>query len=170
MDLPKCRTCGERHRLGPCPSSQTKSRGGVESRHANAGERRSQESVLGNRPAVPTATTAKTTTGRGSLARVAPGPRDTNPNIKQEKSNAKASSRPKSEAPRGRIPRPDPAQQKPRMDAGKNVPARPRAESVKPTGAIALKRGRPKLSGPRPWEIAGISKRTYYRRQAGKEK
>lgn len=24
MDLPKCRTCGERHRLGPCPSTSTK--------------------------------------------------------------------------------------------------------------------------------------------------
>jgi hypothetical protein len=24
MDLPKCRTCGERHRLGPCPSSHPK--------------------------------------------------------------------------------------------------------------------------------------------------
>lgn len=28
-----------------------------------------------------------------------------------------------------------------------------------------LKRGRPKIEGPRPWELAGISKRTWYRRQ-----
>ncbi len=29
-----------------------------------------------------------------------------------------------------------------------------------------LKRGRPRLTEPRPWETQGISKRTYYRRQA----
>jgi hypothetical protein len=33
MDLPKCKTCGERHRAGPCPAF-AKSGGGVESRHA----------------------------------------------------------------------------------------------------------------------------------------
>lgn len=27
MDLPKCRTCGERHRLGPCPSFSAKGSG-----------------------------------------------------------------------------------------------------------------------------------------------
>jgi hypothetical protein len=29
-----------------------------------------------------------------------------------------------------------------------------------------LKRGRPRITAPRPWETAGMSKRTWYRRQA----
>ena len=40
MDAPKCRTCGERHRLGPCahgPQFMTKSRGGGESGPAPKG-------------------------------------------------------------------------------------------------------------------------------------
>lgn len=166
MDLPKCRTCGERHRLGPCPSSQTKSRGGAESRSAGNVTQATGSAV----PGVPLRQGDMISPKVLLAARVAPGPRDTNPNIKQEKSNAKASSRPKSKAANGRIPQTDPAQSKPQMEASKNIPAGPRAESVKPTGAIALKRGRPKLSGPRPWEIAGMSKRTYYRRQAEKAK
>lgn len=35
MDLPRCKICGERHRLGGCPSSKS-SDGGVESRHAGS--------------------------------------------------------------------------------------------------------------------------------------
>lgn len=31
-------------------------------------------------------------------------------------------------------------------------------------------RGRPKVEGPRPWHIAGISKRTYYRRRLAEQK
>lgn len=38
-----------------------------------------------------------------------------------------------------------------------------------PTNSTKLKRGRPKIAGPRPWEAEGISKRTYYRRQAEKK-
>lgn len=30
------------------------------------------------------------------------------------------------------------------------------------------KRGRPKITGPRPWEERGISRRTYYRQLATK--
>lgn len=36
-------------------------------------------------------------------------------------------------------------------------------------GAVSiLKRGRPKVTGPRPWEEARMSKRSWYRRQAEK--
>lgn len=31
-------------------------------------------------------------------------------------------------------------------------------------GKLGLKPGRPKITEPRPWETAGISRRTYYRR------
>lgn len=37
-----------------------------------------------------------------------------------------------------------------------------------PAGAVAIPkrgRGRPKVTGKRPWEIEGVSKRTYYRRR-----
>jgi hypothetical protein len=33
-----------------------------------------------------------------------------------------------------------------------------------------LKRGRPKIEGPRPWELAGMSKRTWHRRQKDAKK
>jgi hypothetical protein len=31
-------------------------------------------------------------------------------------------------------------------------------------------RGRPKVEGPRPWHLAGISKRTYYRRRLAEQR
>lgn len=33
-----------------------------------------------------------------------------------------------------------------------------------------LKRGRPKVEGPRPWEAEGVSRRTWYRRKAEEKK
>lgn len=38
------------------------------------------------------------------------------------------------------------------------------AEAIS-SGKLSLKRGRPKVTGQRPWEAAGMSKRTYYRRR-----
>lgn len=40
MDLPKCRICGERHRLGPCPSVARSSRSAKAEKVAGNGERR----------------------------------------------------------------------------------------------------------------------------------
>jgi hypothetical protein len=39
--------------------------------------------------------------------------------------------------------------------------------AIAPAAPI-LKRGRPKLEGKRPWEIEGMSRRSWYRRQKGK--
>ena len=36
------------------------------------------------------------------------------------------------------------------------------------SGKLSLKRGRPKITEPRPWETEGVSKRTYYRRRQAK--
>jgi hypothetical protein len=36
-------------------------------------------------------------------------------------------------------------------------------------GAPKRGRGRPKITGKRPWEIAGMARRTWYRRQAEKK-
>lgn len=66
MDLPKCRTCGERHRLGPCPSTHTKSRGD--------GLRVSTSHQAKVRPDQPVADVG-----------VAPSPRDANPVAKATK-------------------------------------------------------------------------------------
>jgi hypothetical protein len=38
-------------------------------------------------------------------------------------------------------------------------PAKPSAHPKRPVG-------RPRILGPRPWHIAGLSRRTYYRRKA----
>jgi hypothetical protein len=79
MDLPKCRTCGERHRLGPCPSSQTKSRG-------------DEFTDLTARQAKVRADAPRADAG------VAPSPRDANPVAKATKGNtAKSDDVPKSD-------------------------------------------------------------------------
>ena len=69
-----------------------------------------------------------------------------------------------------------------RDGGGANPPARKRAQgsapSVRPLQAgvepgprgTKLKRGRPKVAGPRPWEVAGISRRSWYRQQKEQRK
>lgn len=37
-----------------------------------------------------------------------------------------------------------------------------------PAAPINLKRGRPKITAPRPWDSEGMSRRTWYRRQKTK--
>jgi|SRR5882724_8890340 len=55
-----------------------------------------------------------------------------------------------------------------RLSAGRTVQDSPRLETA---GAVAIqKRGRPKKSGMRPWDIEHISKRTWYRRKRKAEK
>ena len=41
------------------------------------------------------------------------------------------------------------------------------AEAIK-SGKLSLKRGRPKITEQRPWEAAGISRRTWYRQKESK--
>jgi hypothetical protein len=45
------------------------------------------------------------------------------------------------------------------------------ADAIK-SGKLSLKRGRgrPKVTGPRPWETDGVSKRTYYRRRLAEQR
>lgn len=51
-----------------------------------------------------------------------------------------------------------------RLGAGRTAQDSPRSETA---GAVAIpKRGRPKIDGPRPWEAAGVSRRSWYRRKA----
>jgi hypothetical protein len=55
-----------------------------------------------------------------------------------------------------------------RLGAGRTAQDSPRLETA---GAVAiLKPGRPKIVEPRPWEIARMSKRTWYRRKREAEK
>lgn len=49
-----------------------------------------------------------------------------------------------------------------RLGAGRTAQDR----GVKPAVAIKRRPGRPKIEGVRPWEAAGLSKRTFYRRKA----
>lgn len=53
-----------------------------------------------------------------------------------------------------------------RLRAGRT--AQDRSQPKKPAAVAIQKRGpgRPKIAGERPWEAAGLSKRTYYRRKA----
>jgi hypothetical protein len=56
-----------------------------------------------------------------------------------------------------------------RRDARPSVPPSDSPERKKAKGGLVVrKRGRPKVTGLRPWEVAGLSRRTYYRRQAEK--
>lgn len=41
-------------------------------------------------------------------------------------------------------------------------------KAFKNTPVAKRKRGRPFITEPRPWEVAGISRRTWYRREKGK--
>lgn len=51
-----------------------------------------------------------------------------------------------------------------RLRAGRTAQDSPQPSKA---AAVAIrKRGRPKVEGARPWEAAGISRRTYYRRKA----
>lgn len=50
------------------------------------------------------------------------------------------------------------------LASGLAVSADKRAHAIS-AGEFGLKPGRPKIIGPRPWDDAGISRRTYYRRQ-----
>lgn len=43
-----------------------------------------------------------------------------------------------------------------------------KVEGSSPSPATKSKRGRPKVEGPRPWDVAGISRAEWYRRQAEK--
>lgn len=71
-DVPACGPCSQAL-IRPTGQRNARRRGRV---HANAGERRDRKTVLGNRPAVPRlSSSAKTTTGRISLAGVTSGPR-----------------------------------------------------------------------------------------------
>src|SRR6266850_1798728 len=96
MELPKCRTCGERHPMGPSP--QTSSRGGVESRHADEKPR-----YRADRPGGASQVSDKTDDGArdpASVAGIASGPRETNrpgdADAASGKSGGDASSKPPS--------------------------------------------------------------------------
>lgn len=48
-----------------------------------------------------------------------------------------------------------------RLGAGRTAQDSPQSETA---GAVAIRKpGRPKIEGPRPWQVKGISKSTYYR-------
>lgn len=61
------------------------------------------------------------------------------------------------------VPRRDRPEQVQKVDSRSDVQESPRAVAIKPPSP--LKRGRPKIEGPRPWELAGMSKRTWHRRR-----
>lgn len=50
-----------------------------------------------------------------------------------------------------------------RLPAGRTADAGEAKRDATP--APILKRGRPKITGPRPWQLAGMSRRSWYRRQ-----
>jgi hypothetical protein len=45
MDLPKCKICGEKHRLGPCPQNQSRAKAPVEANGHGTASRPEAESV-----------------------------------------------------------------------------------------------------------------------------
>jgi hypothetical protein len=53
---------------------------------------------------------------------------------------------------------------------GKARTAQDRGGPNKPAAVAIQERGpgRPKIDGPRPWEIEGVSKRSWYRKRSGK--
>ena len=172
MDQPKCRTCGERHRAGPCPAHQS-SRGGAESRSAGhikgTGIRPSELGTVGKgrhrtssgKQEAGTGMKRKATQTPGSLpsfgptdspqAGVAPGPREAKPSA-----GAKS--------------------QKPTKAMAAKVSGDRTGSSILPTGANP-KRGRPlakdkdkTAEAVKPWVAAEVSRATWYRRKAEAKK
>lgn len=47
--------------------------------------------------------------------------------------------------------------------AGGELAAPTPSSETKPSDAVRRRRGRPKVTGQRPWEVEGISRRTWYR-------
>lgn len=167
MDFAKCKTCGERHRAGPCPKFQS-SRGGGESRPAGTRDRPAEPSRAVTRAAPDVATNR----GKASQARerkdagLAPGTRG----AKLERSSAVEQAAVNRQVG-GSIP-PTPAKSPARRQAVKASGFGPDIGGSNPPAPAKDPRGRPRkeitkdVSGPRPWEKLGMSERTWWRRQA----
>jgi hypothetical protein len=97
----------------------------------------------------------------------------------------KRKSKPLEDAPRIRDPSPGAKEPKIKIvkpvkaDVGSSRPSARRTAQDRPVpspkaGAVALPkkrtRGRPKVQGPRPWEAAGVSRRTWYRQRKKEQK
>lgn len=115
-----------------------------------------------------------------AIAMEAPIYNKVQPQVQKEKPDAQAPSQPKSApAPRS-VSRRDLAQSQPEVAIRSDVSGSARAEPLKsPRGPAAsrhVKRGRPRLEdvdktleATKPWKAAGMSKRTWQRRQAEKK-
>lgn len=147
MDLPKCRICQERHRLGPCPSTQSKLSGGGE-RPAGKERGTARTSVELPTPTSRASAKAEMSSPVSSPAR----------STKKEKPVAKKKAKAKKSAPRIR------ASQK----------TAERDPSVMPGwGGAGTRRGRPPAADAdksaeklKPWKKLKISRRTWYRHRA----
>ena len=175
MDLPKCRTCGERHRLGGCPANN--SRGGGESRPAerqvadglhSAGREKPKRSGERGSSAirqVGAQVQVAPQSPKATSAGVAPGPRGTKP-AKKAKPKKKGKTKKKPKKARRQ------AAKAPAFDAG--------IAGSNPAASATIKRhpGRPResekhltLAATEPWISMGRSRATYFRQLAkAKEK
>lgn len=142
MDQPKCRTCGERHRLGPCPQDAKVSCVGG----AAVARRSHKPKVEGSIPSPATSSQKGKPDGTAK--------------------NRKPSPQGRGDLENKTVCRSDQPQSVSALDTSADVSRGARVKPVKSPGK--LKRGRPKIEGARPWEAEGVSRRTWYRRKAGK--
>lgn len=146
MELPKCRTCGERHRLGPCkpPANQIRARSSTVEPAVHSGH------DVGSNPAAPT-------TGASGLDR----PRSRSALQLATSQAAGAGSNPKSR-------RSDPGHHK-ATKPDDNHSGQPHNVGV----GTKPRRGPPRiedrgktLTDLEPWKAKGMSRSTWYRRQS----
>lgn len=170
MDLPKCRTCGERHRLGGCPSSLQRSKPN-QFEDAARGRDAAPKTSRGGVESGPPQTTAKRQERVAGNAAVCD---DSTPGFANRPARAKPAKKAK---PKGKTKKkPKKARRQavkaPAFDAG--------IAGSNPAASATIKRhpGRPResekhltLAATEPWIAMGKSRATYFRQLAkAKEK
>lgn len=142
MKQPKCRTCGQEHRIGPCPEF-TKSRGSVESKVVRGGSRRPLEHASGS---IPSSDGLSGKTGKDALAGIPKGVKSAQPTARNRRNPEK----------------PETAYSTDRQVAG--VASGPREPTRK---GRPLAKDRPhSLAATEPWKQKGMSRSTWFRYRA----
>ena len=190
MELPKCRTCGERHRLGGCPSNANKSRGVVESKNTRRLDDPKPLETGTAKGDGPAGSERASKVGRPtkSIAGVAPSPRDAKPAKKAKPKKEKANGKSATQANRkkNKVRKPDPK----RRSKGHHRPELPGSGASQSVGAVdashdlpasagdvakfapgQIKVGPPRkgeehktLTATKPWEKLGMSRPSWYRK------
>lgn len=147
MELPKCKICGERHRLGPCLDEQL-------ARAIALGDANRRASSLGS--------SGRTvgTTGGVLKRKGIQLPRRASNEVPKALQGEYASN----------ISEPREASLTAYSSGVEQRPLTPKVVGSTPTAPATLKRGRPTITAPRPWDSEGMSRRTWYRRRQAEKR